>query len=72
VARAPHIVVVFGELEDSIDTSMEEKIAMFLHVVRHNQWFRVLHRTSRRSMEAVFGYFQSGVVYRWVAQRRHD
>jgi hypothetical protein len=54
--RAPffELVKVFrdrGLLVDSIHTSMEEQVAMFLHVVGYNQRFRVTHSTFRRSME---------------------
>ena len=42
-----------GLLQDSINTSVEEQVAMFLHVVVHNQRFRVIHNTFRRSMETI-------------------
>jgi hypothetical protein len=32
-------------LRDSIHSSVEEQVAMFLHVVGHNQRFRVIHQT---------------------------
>jgi hypothetical protein len=32
-------------LRDSIHTSVEEQVAMFIHVVRHNQRFSVIHKT---------------------------
>ncbi|XP_051202014.1 protein ALP1-like [Lolium perenne] len=35
---------------------------MFLHVVGHNQRFRVIHNTFRRSTETIFRYFQQ-VLY---------
>ncbi|XP_073354934.1 uncharacterized protein [Aegilops tauschii subsp. strangulata] len=35
---------------------------MFLHVVGHNQRFRVVHNTFRRSMETIFRYFKQ-VLY---------
>jgi transposase len=47
-----------GLLTDSIHTSVEEQAAMFLHVVGHNQRFRVIHSTFRRSMETISRYFQ--------------
>jgi hypothetical protein len=47
-----------GLLVDSIHTSMEEHIAMFLHVVGHNQRFRVVRNTFKRSMETISRYFQ--------------
>src|SRR4051812_43667896 len=47
-----------GLLVDSIHTSVEEQVAIFLHVVGHNQRFRVIHNTFRRSMETISWYFQ--------------
>ena len=47
-----------GLLQDSINTSVEEQVAMFLHVVGHNQRFRVIHNTFRRSMETISRYFK--------------
>ena len=47
-----------GLLQDSIHTSVEEQVAMFLHVVGHNQRFRVIHNTFRRSMETISRYFK--------------
>jgi len=41
---------------------MEEQVAMFLHVVGHNQRFRVIHQTFRRSVETVSRYFRE-VLY---------
>src|SRR6266566_4252981 len=35
-------------LQDSIHTIVEEQVAMFFHVVGHNQRFRVVHNTFRR------------------------
>jgi DNA-binding transcriptional regulator LsrR (DeoR family) len=40
-----------GLLQDSIHTSVEEQVAMFLHVVGHNQRFKLNHRTFMGSME---------------------
>ena len=51
-----------GLLEDSIHTTVEEQVAMFLHVVGHNQRFRVVHNTFRRSMETISRYFKQ-VLY---------
>ena len=48
-------------LEDSIHTTVEQ-VAMFLHVVGHNQRFGVVHNTFRRSMETIFRYFKQ-VLY---------
>jgi hypothetical protein len=46
--RAPffHLVNLFRErnlLRDSIHSCVKEQVAMFLHVVGHNQCFRVVH-----------------------------
>ena len=49
-------------LRDTIHSSVEEQAAMFLHVVRHNQRFRVIHQNFRRSMETVSRYFRE-VLY---------
>jgi hypothetical protein len=49
-------------LRDSIHSSVEEQVAMFLHVVGHNQRFRVIHQTWRRSVETVSRYFKE-VLY---------
>nr|XP_020187954.1 protein ALP1-like [Aegilops tauschii subsp. strangulata] len=45
-------------LQDSLNTSFKEQVAMFLHVVGHNQRFRVIHNTFRRSMETISRYFK--------------
>jgi hypothetical protein len=45
-------------LRDSIHCSVEEQVAMFLHVVGHNQRFRVLKFTFQRSTETIIRYFQ--------------
>ena len=42
---------------DSINVSMEEQVAMFLHVVGHNQRIRVVHQSFRRSIETVSRHF---------------
>uniref|UniRef100_A0A452YMP3 DUF8040 domain-containing protein n=1 Tax=Aegilops tauschii subsp. strangulata TaxID=200361 RepID=A0A452YMP3_AEGTS len=47
-----------GLLQDSINTSVEEQVAMFLHVVGHNQRFMVIHNMFRRSMETISRYFK--------------
>ncbi|XP_071681491.1 uncharacterized protein [Lolium perenne] len=51
-----------GLLVDSIHTSVEEQVAMFLRAVGHNQRFRVIHSTFRRSTETISRYFQQ-VLY---------
>jgi hypothetical protein len=45
-------------LRDNIYISMEEQVAMFLHVVGHNQRFRVIHQNRRRFVETVSRYFK--------------
>ena len=47
-----------GVLQDNINTGVEEQVAMFLHVVGHNQRFRVIHNTFRRSMDTISRYFK--------------
>jgi predicted chitinase len=49
-------------LRDTINSSVEEQVAMFFHVVGHNQRFRVIHQNFRRSMETVSRYFRE-VLY---------
>jgi hypothetical protein len=41
---------------------VEEQVAMFLHVVSHNQRFRVMHNTLRRSIETISHHFNQ-VLY---------
>jgi hypothetical protein len=58
MGRAPFYALVKmywerGLLQDSIHTFVEEQVDMFLHVVGHNQMFRVIHSTFRRSMDAI-------------------
>ena len=36
---------------------VEEQVAMFLHVVGHNQRFRVVHQSFRRSIETIHRHF---------------
>ena len=45
-------------LRDTINSTVEEQVAMFLHVVGHNQRFRVIHQIFRRSMKTVNRYFR--------------
>jgi predicted chitinase len=42
--------------------TVEEQIAMFLHVVGHNQRFRVVHQSFRRSIETMHIHFHQ-VLY---------
>jgi hypothetical protein len=51
-----------GLLKDSINNNIEERVAMFLLVVGHNQRFRVLKPAFRRSLETISRYFQE-VLY---------
>jgi hypothetical protein len=51
-----------GLLHDSIHTYVEEQVAMFLHVVGHNQRFRVMHNIFRRFVETISRYFNK-VLY---------
>ncbi|XP_071685445.1 uncharacterized protein [Lolium perenne] len=65
--RAPFYALVKtfrtrGPLTDSIHTSVEKQFAMFFHVVVHNQRFRVIHSTFRRSTGTISRYFQQ-VLY---------
>jgi hypothetical protein len=46
-----------GLLHDNDGVSVEEQGAMFLHVVGHNQRFRVVHQSFRRSIETVHKLF---------------
>ena len=57
-------------LRDSIHSSVEEQVAMFLHVVGHNQCFRVIHQSWRRSIETVSRYFKE-VLYA-IGELRHE
>jgi hypothetical protein len=55
-----NLVKLFRErslLEDTMHCCVEEQVAMFLHIVGHNQRFRVIHHTFRRSFETVSRYF---------------
>jgi hypothetical protein len=57
-------------LRDSIHSSIEEQVAMFLHIVGHNQRFRVIHQNWRRSNETVSRYFKE-VLYA-IGEIRND
>jgi hypothetical protein len=65
--KAPffHLCNLFRErelLQDSIHTSIEEQVAMFLLVVGHNTRFRALQPIFRRSTEVISRYFKA-VLY---------
>lgn len=49
-------------MRDTIHSSVEEQVAMFLHVVGHNQRFRIIHQNWRRSIETVSRHFKE-VMY---------
>lgn len=51
-----------GLLKDNINCCIEEQVALFLHVLGHNQRFRVIHSTWRRSTETISRYFHQ-VLY---------
>ena len=57
-------------LRDTIHSCIEEQVAMFLHVVGHNQRFRVMHQTFRRSMETICRYF--GEVLYAIGELRQE
>ena len=44
-------------MSDKEGVIVEEQVAMFLHVVGHNQRFRVVHQSFRRSIEIVHRHF---------------
>jgi hypothetical protein len=45
-------------LRNNIHTAIEEQVAMSLHVVNHNQRFRVIDLTFVRSIQTISRYFQ--------------
>ena len=51
-----------GLLKNSLHTGVGEQVAMFLHVVGHNQRFGVIHSRFRRSSETISRYFKQ-VLY---------
>jgi predicted chitinase len=51
-----------GLLKDSIHINIEEQVAMFLHVVGHNQRFMCMQVPFLRSVETLSRYFQE-VLY---------
>jgi hypothetical protein len=44
-------------VKDTINATVEEQVAMFLHVVGHNERFRVIDLTFRRSGETINRFF---------------
>ncbi|KAI4966652.1 hypothetical protein ZWY2020_037672 [Hordeum vulgare] len=69
-ARLVETFMIRALLQDNINTCVEEQVAMFLHVVGHNQRSRVIHKTFRRSMETISGYFKQ--VFFVVGQLRGE
>jgi hypothetical protein len=51
-----------GLLRDGVNSTIEEQVAMFLHVVGHNQRFWVIEMTFSHSVETIGRYFQE-VLY---------
>ncbi|XP_020402729.1 protein ALP1-like [Zea mays] len=51
-----------GLVTDREGVPVEEQVAMFLHVVGHNQRFRVVHQAFRRSIQTVHKHFHQ-VLY---------
>jgi predicted chitinase len=65
--RAPFFDLVKTFRERSLVTdrdgvSVEEQVAMFLHIVGHNQRYRVVHQSFRRSIQTVHKHFHQ-VLY---------
>jgi hypothetical protein len=46
-----------GLVLEKAGCTVEEQVAMFLHVVGHNQRFRVVHQSFRRSIKTVHRHF---------------
>ena len=44
-------------VSDREGVTVEEQVVMFLHVVSHNQRFRVVHQSFRRSIETMHRHF---------------
>jgi hypothetical protein len=62
IKRAPFFELIKTFRERSLVTdregvSVEEQVAMFLHVVGHNQRFRVVHQSFRRSIQTMHKHF---------------
>jgi predicted chitinase len=49
-------------LKDTIHCTIEEQVAMFLHVVGHNQMFTCINLSFRRSTETISRHFKE-VLY---------
>jgi uncharacterized membrane protein YoaT (DUF817 family) len=48
-----------GLVRETSGCYVEEQIVMFLHVIGHNQRFKVVHQSFRRSIETVSRVFES-------------
>ena len=59
-----------GLVPEKAGCTVEEQVAMFLHVVGHNQRFRVVHQSFRRSIKTVHRHFHQ-VLYA-VAELRSE
>jgi hypothetical protein len=46
---------------DNVNASVEEQVYVFLHIVGHNQRYRVVHQSFRRSIETVHRHFHQMV-----------
>jgi hypothetical protein len=57
-------------VKDTINATVEEQVAMFLHVVGHNERFRVIDLTFRRSGETICRFFQK--VLHAVGELRNE
>jgi len=58
MTRAPFFALYYlfrqrGLVLDTINSTIEKHVSMFLHVVGHNQRFRVVHQSFRRSIETI-------------------
>ncbi|KAI4998357.1 hypothetical protein ZWY2020_053699 [Hordeum vulgare] len=62
-ARLVETFRIRGLLQDNMNTCVEEQVAMFHYVADHNQRFRVIHNTFRRSMETISRYFKQVLFY---------
>jgi len=50
-----------GLVPEKAGCTVEEQVAMFLHIVGHNQRFRVVHQSFRRSIETIHRHFHQGL-----------
>ena len=51
-----------GLVPEKVGCTVEEQVAMFVYVVGHNQRFRVVHQSFRRSIETIHRHFHQ-VLY---------